>query len=516
MDMPASALPLDAVPDRTHERLWPALIVAPSLAWLADFLFWPRLPGAPLGFFSCVAATLVLVLHARRGRRRRPAVACALLAVASFATVCETSFTNTVVLVSLLVVVVGESFYADVAGTAWARWLQALISGLCAMGRWPWLVGRLATSALVQIGLGKSAGDFFARSLQTVAPAVCLGAVFLVVFQLGNAVFREFCSRISASLIGWIQDFDFSPQHLVFWFAASTVALALVQPRSPVPSLGGWTRQWSRVGRKDRTVAVWQSRFTLLVLNALFFAVNTIDAAYLWQHAKLPVGVTFSAFVHSGVFSLIFATLLSALVLATMFQQSVEIVRARGLQGLALLWIGQNLMLIAGVFLRLKLYVEAYQLSTLRVYVGCFLLLVTAGFVLLAWHITRDGSLNALIFRNVLASFALFFVVQFPDVSRAVAQFNVAQWRHDPSRTLDTAYLESLGPGGWRALCAVALTGGRVTPDILDARQRVRQLAAAARERRAQSDWRSFQWRREAADRELLETDERLVAHPGS
>jgi hypothetical protein len=148
--------------------------------------------------------------------------------------------------------------------------------------------------------------------------------------------------------------------------------------------------------------------------------------------------------------------------------------------------------------------------------VGCFLLLVTVGFVLLAWHVMRDGSFNALIFRNVLATFALFFVVQFPDVGREVAQYNVAQWRHDPSRTLDTAYLESLGPGGWRALCTVALTMGRLTPDILDARQRVVQLAAVAAERRASADWRSFQWRREAADRQLLETAEKLVAHSGS
>ena len=146
-------------------------------------------------------------------------------------------------------------------------------------------------------------------------------------------------------------------------------------------------------------------------------------------HAKLPEGVTLSEFVHSGVSSLIFATLLSAVVLTTMFQQSIEIVRSRGLKALALLWIVQNLVLIAGVFRRLSLYVEGYQLSEQRIYVGCFLLLVTTGFGLLAWHVARDGSLRTLIFRNVLAIFALFFVLQFPDVAGYVARSNVNQWR---------------------------------------------------------------------------------------
>ena len=239
---------------------------------------------------------------------------------------------------------------------------------------------------------------------------------------------------------------------------------------------------------------------------------NTIDAAYLWQQAKLPEGVSFSTFVHTGVYSLIFATLLSAGEKETMFHQSIEIVRSRGLKALALLWIAQNLVLIAGVFLRLKLYVEAYQLSELRIYVGCFLLLVTAGFGLLAWHVVRDGTLGTLVFRNVLATFALFFVLQFPDVAGYVARFNVNQWRHDSHRMLDTDCLESLGPGGWTALCAVASQADALRPGVADAKARVHRLAASEAERSNQSDWRSYQVRRAAADQLLLRTAQQLHA----
>lgn len=289
------------------------------------------------------------------------------------------------------------------------------------------------------------------------------------------------------------------------------MTLAFLQPRQGSDKPRIWTRQWSRVERSDRTVAIWQSRSILLVINALFFAVNTIDTCYLWLHAQLPNGVTHSAFVHSGVYSLTFAALLSAVVLATMFQQSTEITRARGIKGLALAWIAQNLVLIAGVFLRLKLYVDAYELSTARVYVGCFLLLVATGFVLLALHVVREGSLNRLIWHNTIAVFVLFYVVQFPDFGGLVAQFNVDQWRKDRSRTLDIDYLESLGPDGWPALCSVATTEDRTRGDVFEAGRRVQRIARTELQRHAHADWRSFEFRREAASREVVKIAARVA-----
>jgi len=504
MNPPALPIAATAVPTQTTGRLWPALTLGPALVWAADFLFWRHLPGFTLGLYLCGVALIVFLLHAQPGQRWRTGIACGLMGFAAIATAWETSFTNTLVLIGLLAVVVGESGYREIPGTAWARWSEALLSWVCAPGRWAWFMARLSSSALVSIGFSKANGDVVARSLQAIAPAACLGLVFLIVFQLGNAVFKELCNRLYAGVIDWLQTFDLSFDHLLFYFAIATLTLAFIQPRKGTDHPRIWTRQWSRVERSDRTVAIWQSRSILLVINALFFAVNTIDASYLWWHATLPKGVTFSAFVHSGVFSLIFAALLSAVVLATLFQQSTEITRARGIKALALFWIAQNLVLIAGVFLRLKLYVEAYELSTARVYVGCFLLLVTAGFVLLALHVARDGSLNRLIWHNALAVFVLFYVVQFTDVAGYVADFNVNQWRHDRSRTLDFEYLQDLGPGGWPALCSVATTEDRRRGDVIAVRQIVLEIARAEHQRHAHSDWRSFEFRREAASRELV------------
>ena len=86
--------------------------------------------------------------------------------------------------------------------------------------------------------------------------------------------------------------------------------------------------------------------------------------------------MVYSEYVHEGVFSLIAAVLLSAVVLSGIFLQDSAVTGRGWLKGLAHLWILQNLVLIAGVFLRLKLYVDAYQFTVLRVYVACFLALV--------------------------------------------------------------------------------------------------------------------------------------------
>jgi len=273
------------------------------------------------------------------------------------------------------------------------------------------------------------------------------------------------------------------------------------------------SRPLLHIFRADRGVAIWQSCAVFAVLNVLFFVVNTIDVIYLWSRTALPGNVSFSAFVHQGVYSLIFAVLLSAAVIAVVFQQEVNVTRHRALKTLAWVWIAQNLLLIAGVFLRLKLYVDAYQLSELRVYVGCFLLLVTVGFGLLALHVWRSGNLSTLIWRNTIATFVLFFIVQFPDVADWVARFNVEQWRREPGRTLDLAYLEALGPGAWPSLCAVASSKGANAATTVHAQQIVERIASGQIDRRMNSDWRSYQARRELLSRGLIDAAARLEAH---
>lgn len=183
--------------------------------------------------------------------------------------------------------------------------------------------------------------------------------------------------------------------------------------------------------------------------------------------------------------------------------QSPSIVASRALRVLGLTWIGQNVMLIASVLIRLKLYVDAYQLTELRVYVVFFLLLVAAGFGLLARRIIAAKNLRWLILANALAAFAMFFIVQFLDVARWVADYNVARWQEDPARVLDVEYLATLGHSAYPALITVAETPER--HEAHNAFIFLQSQRESERTRLAQLNWRSWQIREIRNVRQLVQ-----------
>jgi hypothetical protein len=334
-----------------------------------------------------------------------------------------------------------------------------------------------------------------------VLPVLFVTAIFTTLLGNGNAIFGKVASDLADHIIQWLAPFDLSIGRVWFWFVCLFFVLPLAQPGNLPRAPRFWTRTFPRLGfPRDERVAFWRSAALLGSLNALYFAVNTIDVIYLWANARLPAGVNYSAFVHQGVFNLTVAVLLAGAVLAALFQQSVVITERRSLRWLALFWIGQNLLLVSGVMLRLKLYVEAYQLSELRVYVVLFLLLVTCGFVTLAFHVHRQRSLNWLILSNLLATFTVFYLVQFADVAGFVARSNVARWK-DHHGKLDVDYLARLGPSASPSLLAAARFD---QTDDSALRTQLAKTQSSEAQYLASLTWRSWQARHVYYARELL------------
>ncbi|MGB8354323.1 MAG: DUF4173 domain-containing protein [Chthoniobacteraceae bacterium] len=503
-------LPAQSVPAHEYvpRRIILTVIAAAGfLTFLADFLFWGHVPGVSLAIYFFGVVATILALH----RRSRPGwnvwAAAGLLLATLCATAMGISFTNVCVLVALTAVIAAESWYRELP-CGWARWSEPFVALLLAPGRWFWFVRQVSITNWKKSGERTDTLREIERGFEIIIPVGMLITVFVCVLFHGNAIFGEWISRVWEELPLWIPEIDISVPHCVFVFFFATVALVIARPRCGPVARRLWARRLKPVIRGDQPVALWQSRLTLLALNALFFIVNTIDVFYLWRNAKLPANVSLSQYVHQGVFSLNVAVLLSGMVIVAIFQQQESITRTRFVKTLALGWIAQNLVLIAGVFLRLKLYVDALQLSTERVYVGCFLLLVATGFLLLAWHVAREGDINALIFRCVVAVFALFFVLQFVNVAGWVAHYNVARWERDQKRALDVGYLENLGPDAWPALFEVASFKNRPGVDarvINDARNLLYNTGPGEERYVETWNWRSWQAGREGEYRWLHE-----------
>jgi hypothetical protein len=167
------------------------------------------------------------------------------------------------------------------------------------------------------------------------------------------------------------------------------------------------------------------------------------------------------------------------------------------------LWIGQNLMLLAGMLLRVKLYVDALDLTVTRVNLVFFLALVAIGFVLLGIHVWRQRTFGWLLHANMMATFFLFYTVQFLDTEGFVTRYNVNLWLNShETRNLDIKYLELLGPPAFGALETIARSG--TTADAGLAADYLQNARGEARYQLDHTPWESWQLRERQSQRELL------------
>jgi hypothetical protein len=291
----------------------------------------------------------------------------------------------------------------------------------------------------------------FASFVVIVVPALVLVLLFGVLLSNGNAVFGLWTGEAFQNIWRFLP--DPSCGRLVFWAAFAMVAIALLWP-SDAP-----VRSWNWAARFERwpdlmpaELAFTASVVPLAALNVLFAVANYADTVFLWQGGTLPAGVTYSAFVHEGVEMLIVTVLLSALVLASIFNQPASVAGRRGLKILGGIWIAQNLFLLGSTARRMDLYLEAYGASVERFSTLIFLVLVAVGFGLLAVKIFREKSLAWLVGKAALVSFATLYFAQFLNLGGWAADYNVDRWARDHTQELDGCYLRQLGPAAWPAL----------------------------------------------------------------
>ena len=471
------------------------VFAAIGLAAVSDFLFWGTGPGGTAFALFLVVVALAFTASAQRRSRLLPLLlvlngAAAVQAVLEFKP--STAFVSSV----LLLAIVGEAHFD--LGAVSARWFSALLAALFPFRAFGHLrgVGRAAQAARAE---GRIRGDLILRAIQAGVPAFLLAVVFSACFANGNAIFHKISSDLFSRLFDWLAHIDLSFGRFVFWAVVFTGSLSLLRPaRSRIVEWAAG-RSLPRWQRADEALGRWQSIAILVVLNALFFSVNTIDVVYLWSHATLPAGVNPSEFLHEGVTSLILAVIASAVVLVLLFQQRLA-VGCRLLQWLASAWVLQNIVVIAGVFLRLKLYVDDFQLTLLRVGVALFLLLVVTGFGLLTVYFWRDEGLGWLCKTNALATFLLFFFVQFADLGGAIANYNVGRYLADGKHRPDVEYLASLGHDAWPALIQLSHRDPKYSglADALNA-------ASEGAKTELTLGWRGWELRPTQHSRELLE-----------
>lgn len=429
-----------------HERAVPSagrsggLLAA--LVLLADWLFYGAAPGLSLALFAlAVTAAVWAASGARRDRRAAAAAAVALpaaLPAVEHLQALSLAILASGTVVAALILAVGPR-----PGAVLAR------AVLRFAGRWPW-------QAAADLGAGTRIAvraDAARAALRHLAPwllPVAATLVFAGLLIAGNPVLERWAGTLGQA------DADLGAilRRLGFWaLAAAAVwpflrlargAEGLARPfpvRAAVP----------RAGWIDAAAALR----SLLLFNLLFAVQTGLDLTYLWAGAALPEGMGHADYAHRGAYPLLATALLAGAFAVAFRPHAAE----RGpVRLFLLLWVGQNLLLVASSLMRLGLYVEAYGLTYLRLHAGIWMVLVAAGLGLILRQVVRGHGNGWLLLRCAVLAGAVLYAASFVNFAGVIVAANLAPERIALGRPVDCAYLRGLGP---TAAAAAARAQGR-------------------------------------------------------
>ncbi len=180
----------------------------------------------------------------------------------------------------------------------------------------------------------------------------------------------------------------------------------------------------------------------LALFNAIFAVQNALDIVVLWSGGPLPAGMTQTEYVHRGAYPLIVTALIAGVMALAMLRPGSASERHPWARRMVVLWVAQNLILVASSAWRTIDYIGTEMMTGLRFAALAWMALVALGLVLICWRILTGRSARWLINWNALAAFVVLAVCSFLDPGAIAAAWNV---RHQPPRQVDLCYLAGLG-----------------------------------------------------------------------
>lgn len=295
-------------------------------------------------------------------------------------------------------------------------------------------------------------------ALSQLALPVIGSAVILGLFAAANPVIETWLDALATFSVP-----GSAVLHLILGAVWFTFAWSLLRPRLPRRVLGTFD------GSGDLPipgVSPTSVRLSLIAFNVLFALQNAMDLLWLWGLAPLPKGMTLAGYAHRGAYPLIATALLAAGFVLVALRPSSQTAAMPLVRRLVVLWVAQNVLLVAHAALRTADYVAAYSLTTWRIAAMIWMGLVALGLVLVLWRMLRGRSASWLINANAAAAIALLGVCTFVDLDTVSARYNIAHARElgGSGPALDICYLQQMGPS---ALVPLAELEQRPAPEAI-------------------------------------------------
>ncbi|MGZ8336355.1 MAG: DUF4153 domain-containing protein [Allosphingosinicella sp.] len=449
-----------------------------ALMVLADFLFFLHEPGWTLGLFAFAwAAALAAAVPAVR--RNRAALTALGLAFLYAATLVEDPGPLAWVLFGIalsLAALLPRRRFDD----AWQWALRLFLHGVSA------IVAPFAD--LARLGrIRRTATRFRAGVAVRLAVLPVVGSlVFLALFAAANPLIENALASLRLPVLD-----GESFLRILCWTFVLFMTWPMFRPRALV---GGLVLDGGSPGLELPSASAASIILSLAAFNLVFAVQNGLDLVFLWSGAPLPEGMTLAQYAHRGAYPLIVTALLAGLFVLMAMRPGSATAQRPIVRRLVVLWVGQNILLVASSILRTLDYVEAYSLTVLRLAALAWMALVAIGLMLICWRLLRERSGAWLINANALAAAIVLSAATLIDLGSVAAEWNVRHAREvdGTGAGLDLCYLRWQGPS---ALVPLARFETRVADPVL--RDRVRSVRAEihGRVRAQQADWRQWSWR---------------------
>lgn len=426
-----------------------ALIVAVMSFAVIDCLFWSG--GLGIGFSIGGAVLLFAALWYLKPSMRKKSVyiaAIALLCVAGYVSFVFSadSFIKALTLVSLMIGYIcilmdAMDLRAYAAGTLSSFsdfFYTAFASSFGKIGQGMYALFHLEKKE------GSKRGKSVAKALIGLAVALPVVIVLLILLSSGDQAFHGMIDGIS---------FEKFPEKLLTLFFAVPVFIFLYSQLFSLPDCKREKKEESKKGLDP------------IILTFFLVGVSLVYVAYLFSQLAyffsgfmgfLPDGFTYAEYARRGFFELSAVSVINIVIviLADAFSKKKDGRLPLSVKLLSLFLCVFSLVLAGTEIAKMKMYMDSYGLTRLRILTTIFMIFLAVVFLALMVHIfvRKFPYFKTAVVVGMLLTIAMNFV----SVDRMVANYNVWAYETGALKTVDVGTISELGDAAVPALLKLA------------------------------------------------------------
>ncbi len=285
--------------------------------------------------------------------------------------------------------------------------------------------------------------------------SILVFTLFVILYQASNITFSIFLSQFSLTFINARVLFFYSIGFILiyaFYRPRILAVLAIYEKFLPLTVTQNNYQNYSFIGNSVTEETEFKTGVVMLsLLNGLLLLVNVLDLQFMFGGELLPANISYSQYVHQGIFSLILSIIIAIGIILWYFRGTQNFAQQKTLKVLAYVWIVQNLIMLLSAAYKNNLYINEFSLTYKRFGVYVFLIATAAGLLFTLIKLLTKRSNFYLVKANSLAWYVILVMAVPIGWDKMIAEFNIYQ-AQSKGKEPDGAYLWSLSYQAYSAL----------------------------------------------------------------